>query len=112
MRSRGSSESSRSSLPTETTRRVNPGRSITSREREVLRLVCDGHSSRAIAGILGISVHTVGVHRQKIMKSLGVRKVAELVMSAIRLGLVSVGPPSAMCSCGGRRASGVNGAES
>ena len=63
---------------------------LSPRELEVLRLICDGLSNRAIATKLGLSVNTVAVHRANIMKALGVHKTAELVMYAIQNGLVNV----------------------
>ena len=63
---------------------------LSARELEVLRLICDGLSNRAIATKLGLSVNTVAVHRANIMKALGVHKTAELVVYAIQNGLVNV----------------------
>ncbi len=63
---------------------------LSARELEVLRLICDGLSNRAIATKLGLSVNTVAVHRANIMKTLGVHKTAELVVYAIQNGLVNV----------------------
>jgi DNA-binding NarL/FixJ family response regulator len=63
---------------------------LSPRELEVLRLICDGLSNRAIAAKLGLSVNTIAVHRANIMKALGVHKTAELVMYAIQNGLVNV----------------------
>lgn len=63
---------------------------LSPRELEVLRLICDGLSNRAIATKLGLSVNTVAVHRANIMKAIGVHKTAELVVYAIQNGLVSV----------------------
>jgi DNA-binding NarL/FixJ family response regulator len=63
---------------------------LSARELEVLRLICDGLSNRAIATRLGLSVNTVAVHRANIMKALGVHKTAELVVYAIQNGLVNV----------------------
>jgi DNA-binding NarL/FixJ family response regulator len=63
---------------------------LSPRELEVLRLICDGLSNRAIAAKLGLSVNTVAVHRANIMKALGVHKTAELVVYAIQNGLVNV----------------------
>lgn len=60
------------------------------REREVLRLIAEGHRSPEIATQLHISVGTVEVHRRNIMRKLGVRTVAELTKHAIREGLVSL----------------------
>jgi len=64
-------------------------RALTPRELEVLRLICDGLSNREIADQLGVSVNTVAVHRANIMNTLGVHKTAELVVYAIRHGLVT-----------------------
>jgi DNA-binding NarL/FixJ family response regulator len=65
-------------------------RGLTARELEVLQLICAGHSNRAIAARLGLSVNTVAVHRANIMNTLGVHKTAELVVYAIQHGLVIV----------------------
>jgi DNA-binding NarL/FixJ family response regulator len=64
---------------------------LTTRELEVLQLICNGLSNRAIASKLELSVNTVAVHRANIMNALGVHKTAELVVYAIQHGLV--GPP-------------------
>ena len=63
---------------------------LTARELEVLQLICDGLTNRAIAAKLDVSVNTVAVHRANIMSALGVHKTAELVAYAIRHGLVNV----------------------
>ena len=57
------------------------------RELEVLQLICQGLSNRAIAERLGLSVNTVSVHRANIMSRLGVHKTADLVVYAMRNGL-------------------------
>jgi DNA-binding NarL/FixJ family response regulator len=64
---------------------------LTPRELEVLQLICNGLSNRAIAAKLDLSVNTVAVHRANIMNALGLHKTAELVVYAIQNGLVS--PP-------------------
>jgi DNA-binding NarL/FixJ family response regulator len=64
-------------------------RALTPRELEVLQLICDGLSNREAAARLGVSVNTVAVHRANIMNTLGVHKTAELVVYAIRKGLVT-----------------------
>ena len=69
-------------LPGERTR-------LTPRELQVLQLICDGLSNRAIAAKLDVSVNTVAVHRANIMNTLGVHKTAELVVYAIQHGLVN-----------------------
>jgi DNA-binding NarL/FixJ family response regulator len=63
-------------------------RALSPRELEVLQLICDGLSNRAIAARLDLSANTVAVHRANIMNTLGVHKTAELVVYAIQHGLV------------------------
>jgi DNA-binding NarL/FixJ family response regulator len=66
------------------------GRGLSTRQREVLQLICDGLSNPAIAATLKISVNTVAVHRASIMKMFGIHRAAELVVYAIRHRLVNV----------------------
>jgi DNA-binding NarL/FixJ family response regulator len=63
---------------------------LTPREVEILQLICDGKSNKEIAGHLTLSANTVAVHRANIMDALGIHKTAELVVYAIRNGLVNV----------------------
>ena len=63
---------------------------LTPREMEVLQLICEGRSNREIAAKLDLSVNTVAVHRANIMNALGIHKTAELVVYAIRNGLVQI----------------------
>jgi len=63
---------------------------LTQRELEVLQMIVDGKSNKEIATVLGLSANTVAVHRANIMNSLGIHKTAELVVYAIRAGLVNV----------------------
>ena len=63
---------------------------LTTRELQVLQLICDGLSNREIAEALDLSVNTVSVHRANIMTTLGVHKTAELVVYALQHGLVKV----------------------
>lgn len=63
---------------------------LTDREREILKLIADGHSSREIAGILYISLKTVLGHRTRIMEKLAIHNRTELIKYAIRKGLVSM----------------------
>jgi DNA-binding NarL/FixJ family response regulator len=65
------------------------GRGLTQRELEVLQHICDGLSNKEIAEKLGLSANTVAVHRANIMNALGVHKAAELVVYAIKNGLVN-----------------------
>ena len=61
---------------------------LTTREREVLQLVAEGQSTKAIAGSLGISIKTVESHRANLMRKLHIRSAAEAVRYAVRNGLV------------------------
>lgn len=63
---------------------------LTPREVEVLRMIVDGKSNKEIASVLDLSANTVAVHRANIMNALGIHKTAELVVYAIRSGLVNV----------------------
>ena len=65
-------------------------RALSPRELEVLQLICEGLSNRHVAGRLGLSVNTVAVHRANIMNTLGVHKTAELVVYAVKHGLVTL----------------------
>jgi DNA-binding NarL/FixJ family response regulator len=66
---------------------------LTGREREILQLTAEGHSSRAIAERLSISARTVEGHRARIMAKLGCRNRTDLVRSALRRGLIELGQP-------------------
>ena len=63
---------------------------LTPRELEVLQMIVDGKSNKEIAVALDLSANTVAVHRANIMNTLGIHKTAELVVYAIRAGLVNV----------------------
>jgi DNA-binding NarL/FixJ family response regulator len=65
-------------------------RALTSRELQVLQLIAEGKSNKEIATLLGLSVNTVAVHRANIMDALDIHKTAELVVYAIRSGMVNV----------------------
>lgn len=64
--------------------------SLTDRERQVLRMIAEGMSNRAIAEALVLSVKTVEHHRANIMEKLGLHSRTALVKYAIRKGLVDV----------------------
>jgi DNA-binding NarL/FixJ family response regulator len=63
---------------------------LTARELEVLQYIVAGKSNKEIASDLNLSVNTVSVHRANIMDRLGIHKTAELVVYAIRNGLVNL----------------------
>lgn len=62
---------------------------LTTRQRETLRLIADGHSTQEIAAIMGISPKTVESHRSDLMARLEIFDVPGLVRLAIRSGLIS-----------------------
>jgi DNA-binding NarL/FixJ family response regulator len=64
---------------------------LTTRQREVLQLIAEGHRLKEIAFMMGLSKRTVEFHKYKIMDVLGVQSVAEMVHSAIALGMISKG---------------------
>lgn len=62
---------------------------LTPREKQVLTLLAQGNSSKEIAAILGVSKNTVGVHRTNLMSALNIHRTAELVVFAVKHGLVT-----------------------
>ena len=65
---------------------------LTPRQREVLRLIAEGLSTKEIASRLNVSFKTVETHRTELMERLGIHGVAGLVRYAIRVGLVPAEP--------------------
>lgn len=62
---------------------------LTPRQREVLKLLAQGQSSKEIARLLDLSLKTVDTHRSQLMKQLDIHEVTGLVRYAIRVGLIS-----------------------
>ena len=62
---------------------------LTERERQVHQLLAEGNSNKEIANRLNLSLHTVETHRSRIMDKLGIHSAAELVLGAVRRGLVT-----------------------
>lgn len=63
---------------------------LTARELEILQFIVNGKSNKEIAAALDLSANTIAVHRANIMDALGLHKTAELVVYAIRNGLVNI----------------------
>ena len=63
---------------------------LTPRERQVLQLISEGHTTKEVANVLGISVKTADTHRTSIMSKLDVHETAGLVRYAVRSGLIRV----------------------
>jgi two-component system, NarL family, response regulator NreC len=62
---------------------------LTPREREVLQLVAEGKSNKDIANLLNMSVYTVESHRSNLMEKLNLRGLPELILYAVRKGIIS-----------------------
>jgi RNA polymerase sigma factor (sigma-70 family) len=62
---------------------------LSPREREVFQLVAEGKSSKEIAALLHLSVYTVETHRARIMQKLNLRGMPELILYAVRKGIIS-----------------------
>jgi len=62
---------------------------LSEREREVFQLVAEGHSNKDVADLLSISVATVETHRAHILQKLDVHSTAELVLYAVRRGVIT-----------------------
>lgn len=71
-----------------------PLQSLSNRQREVLRMIAEGHRTRDIARRLGLGIKTVESHRYALMKRLRVGSVVSLVRYAIRVGLIPLEPVS------------------
>ena len=63
---------------------------LTPKERQVLQLISEGHTTREIADILFVSVSTIETHRNHLFSKLGVKSVADLTKIAIRMGLTEL----------------------
>ncbi len=62
---------------------------LTNREREVLQLLAEGKNNKDVAGILSLSLYTVETHRSNIFQKLNLHSSAELILYAIRKGVIS-----------------------
>jgi DNA-binding NarL/FixJ family response regulator len=62
---------------------------LTNREREVLQLVAEGQSNKDVANLLNLSLYTVETHRTHILQKLNLHSVPELILYAVRKGIIS-----------------------
>jgi DNA-binding CsgD family transcriptional regulator len=62
---------------------------LSPREREILQLVAEFKSSKEIANLLNLSVYTVETHRARLMQKLNLRSVPEIILYAVRKGIIS-----------------------
>jgi DNA-binding NarL/FixJ family response regulator len=68
--------------------RASPLSGLTNRERSILQLIAEGRSNRTAAEVLQVSSKTVEKHRANLMRKLGLRNSAELLLAAIEMGLI------------------------
>jgi len=81
--------------PTQQEDRFKFGDRLTPRELEVLKLICDGFSTREIAAALNVRFKTAAAHRAHLMEKTGSGKVVRLYRWALRRGYVSLGEDNA-----------------
>jgi DNA-binding NarL/FixJ family response regulator len=62
---------------------------LTQRERELLQLIAEGKSNKDVANLLNLSLYTVETHRGNIMEKLNLHSVPELILYAVRRGVIS-----------------------
>jgi two-component system response regulator NreC len=62
---------------------------LTEREREVLQLLAEGKSNKEAATILSLSPYTIESHRQNLMQKIGLHNTAEIVLYAVRKGIIA-----------------------
>lgn len=63
---------------------------LSDREKEVLKLICNGYSNQEIANDLGLSSHTIDAHRKKLLSKIGAKNTASMIMMSIRDGLIDM----------------------
>ncbi len=71
---------------------ADPYEALTDREKQVLKLVAEGHSNKEVAELLGISVKTAMSHRERIMQKLDLHSRTDLIRFALVTGVIRVGP--------------------
>jgi len=62
---------------------------LTEREKEILQLLAEGKSNKDVAGMLNLSTNTVETHRTRIMQKLDLHSTADIVLYAVRKGIIS-----------------------
>jgi DNA-binding NarL/FixJ family response regulator len=76
-----------------------PVRRLTVRQRQILRMIAEGRTTREMAVQLHLSVKTIESHRAKLMDQLGIRDIAGLVMYAIRSGVIDLYRGACVSGC-------------
>jgi DNA-binding NarL/FixJ family response regulator len=64
---------------------------LTPREREILQLLAEGKANKEVAGVLNLSLHTVETHRSNILRKLNLHGTPELILYAVRKGIIGIG---------------------
>ena len=62
---------------------------LTDREREILQLIAEGRTNKEVANVLNIGLTTVETHRTHILQKLGLHSVPELILYAVRKGIIA-----------------------
>ena len=62
---------------------------LTMREREILQMLAEGNSNKEVASMLNLSLYTVETHRSNILQKLNLHSVPELILYAVRKGVIS-----------------------
>ena len=62
---------------------------LTDREHEILQLIAEGKTNKEVANLLNLSLHTVDTHRTHILQKLNLHSVPELILYAVRKGIIS-----------------------
>jgi DNA-binding NarL/FixJ family response regulator len=62
---------------------------LTDREREILQLIAEGRTNKEVAGLLNVSLTTIETHRTHILQKLGLHSIPELILYAVRKGIIS-----------------------
>ncbi|MBK9108642.1 MAG: helix-turn-helix transcriptional regulator [Saprospiraceae bacterium] len=68
--------------------RIKSNLYLSVRELEISKLVVSGKSSKQIASILNLSVHTVNTHRRNIINRVGAKNLAEVLYKLVKIGLI------------------------
>jgi DNA-binding NarL/FixJ family response regulator len=69
---------------------AEPYETLTDREKQVLKLVAEGHSNKEVAEVLGISIKTAMSHRERVMEKLALHSRTELIRFALKQGIIRV----------------------
>ena len=71
---------------------------LTSRQREIVQLLAEGRAMKEVSGLLNLSAKTVQFHKHNVMTSFNIRSNADLVLFALKRGLISIDPEPSLAS--------------